>query len=99
MNQITATIFTISILIIGIACSTTREWRKELKQEWIGKSKKELLMKLGQPNKLNTVDVPDTEILIYIHQDFTPDIPPNTYSKDFFINKDSIIYKIETYSW
>jgi hypothetical protein len=54
---------------------------------------------LGQPNKINTADIPGTEILIYIHQDFTPDIPPNTYSKDFFINKDSIIYKIETYSW
>jgi hypothetical protein len=87
-------------LILSIlSCSTTRKWRKELEREWLGKTKTELLDKLGQPDKINTKDVPGTEILIYIHMDFTPDIPPNTYSKDYFINQDGKIYKIETYSW
>ncbi len=89
----------ICLIFLAMSCSVTKKWRKELEREWIGKSKTELISKLGQPDKINTNDVSGTEILIYIHSDFTPDVLPNTYSKDFFIGKEGKIYKIETYSW
>jgi len=90
----------ITILTILISsCSSTRHWRKELEKEWIGKTKDELISKLGKPTQINNTDIQGTDIYIYTHTDFTPDTPPNNYSKDFFINASGIIYKIETYAW
>ncbi len=80
-------------------CSSTRQWRRELEEEWLGKTKQELIERYGTPFQINTEDSPGNEIYIYKHHDFTPDIPPNTYTKDFFINQKGIIFKIETYSW
>lgn len=81
------------------SCSTTRQWRKELEKEWIGKTKKELIEKLGEPFQINTTDSPGNEIYIYKNTDYTPDIPPNNYTKDFFMDQNGVIYKIEAYSW
>ena len=81
------------------SCSGPRSWRKELEKEWLGKSREELISVLGEPDYTNTTSVPGTEILIYVHVDFSPDIPPNNYSKDFFIGQKGLIYKVETYSW
>jgi len=93
-------LLTILVLTTVIsACSTTRHWRKELEKTWIGKTKDELVSKRGKPDQINSSDVKGTDIYIYIKTDFTPDIPPNNYSEDFFVNGKGIIYKIETYRW
>jgi hypothetical protein len=82
-----------------ISCSSTRSWRKELEKTWIGKTKTELVSKKGEPKQINTKDISGTEIYIYTHFDFTPDISPNEYAEEYFINQKGIIYKIETYAW
>ena len=89
------------ITITTISCgSLNTKWRKELEKEWLGKTETELIEKLGEPTKTYTVDeFPDTEVYLYHNTDFTPDIKPNNYSKDFFINKKGIIHKIKTYRW
>lgn len=91
-----STLITIAFLV-ALGCSTTRKWRSGLEKEWLQKTKEELVAKRGKPYAINTVDVKGTEIYIYYHSDFTPDIPPNDYYEDFFINSSGLIYKIETY--
>ena len=89
----------ILLFLVFSSCSTTKQWKKELEKEWIGKTKKELIEKFGEPFQINTEDSPGNEIYIYYHTDFSPDIKPNNYTKDFFINNEGVIFKIETYSW
>jgi hypothetical protein len=81
-----------------LACSATRQWRLRLEKEWLSKTKEELVSKRGKPYAINDTEVKGAEIYIYHHIDFTPDIPPDDYYEDFFINSSGIIYKIETYS-
>lgn len=88
------------MLAAGIftSCDVTRAWRNRLKQEWVGKTKEELLAKRGKPYQISSVDIKGTNIYIYHTTDFTPDIPPNNYYEEYFINDKNIIYKIETYA-
>ena len=80
------------------ACSSTSHWRKGLEKEWIGKTKDELVSKRRAPAQINTTNIKGTSIYIYSHRDFTPDIPPNEYFEEYYINSTGIIYKIKTYS-
>ena len=92
-------ILLLSVFILFNSCSATKKWRRALEKEWIGKTKSELVQAFGEPTQINIDSSPGNEIYIYKHIDYTPDIPPNNYTKDFFINKDDLIFKIETYSW
>jgi hypothetical protein len=87
----------IAVSVLASACGSMRKWRTDLEKEWLNRTREELVSKRGQPYAINKVDVKDTEIYIYHHTDFSPDIPPNDYYEDFFINKAGTIYKIETY--
>ncbi|WP_422104818.1 hypothetical protein [Winogradskyella sp.] len=100
-NKPLITRFCLILIAVVLSCgSANNKWRKELEKEWLGKSKSELIEKYGEPTKIYTVDeFPETEVYLYHHTDFTPDIPPNNYSKDFFINKNGIIHKVKTYRW
>jgi len=89
------------VIVVGtllLACGTTRQWRKGLENEWLGKTKEELVTKRGKPYQINSTDIKGTDFYIYHHIDFTPDIPPNDYYEEFFVNASGKIYKIETYS-
>lgn len=86
----------ISALLFG--CSPTRKWRVGLEKNWLSKNKEELVAKRGKPYQIKDIDGKGAEIYIYHHSDFTPDILPNDYYEEFFINKSGIIYKIETHS-
>jgi len=88
----------IFLLTIGVsACSSTSHWRKALEKEWIGKTKDELVSKRKAPAQINS-DTKGISIYIYMHRDFTPDILPNEYYEEFYVNSSGIIYRIKTYS-
>jgi len=88
------------LIIISLfwGCGTTKQWRIRLENEWLNKSKDALVAKRGKPFEINSVDVKGTEIYIYHHTDFTPEIAPNDYYEDYFINSAGIIYKIKTFA-
>jgi hypothetical protein len=95
--QMKKLVYAAVIVVLLSTCSTTKQWRQGLEKEWLGKTKDELVSKRGEPYQINSVDIKGTDIYIYHHIDFTPDIPPNDYYEEFFVNAGGRIYKIETY--
>jgi hypothetical protein len=86
-------------LPIIVSCVYTKPLQKQLEKEWLGRPTREVLSAYGKPDYVNIKDVPGTTMFIYVTTDFTPDIPPNHTSKDFWFKNDSIIYKVESYRW
>ncbi len=89
----------IFLCLIHFSCGYTYKYRKQLEKEWLGKNIHDITAKYGMPDYINIKDVPGTTIYIYVETDFTPDIPPNHISKDFWFKEDSVVYKVESFSW